>query len=345
MSGSFTTTRCSNTLKCSESYPSCFPSCINGCPGNQNCHFVKKYEEGSNTGNFTTGCSNNRETGTVFREIHSSREYMAARNSHNADIQESQTVDTNKSSFPKEHRTTSEDSSKIEKIKGGTGLSLCIAFVTPEKNIYLAADSFSSVPCEYGNLFSRDVRYRTVDENYQKIVHFEIAGRHVAAYSTGANEFGKEKLSLKKAAESIDLSGCKDIKDGISYICNRFFELGAAGDFQITFFSASEDGFAVTEYNYTAQSQPSDKWNTKEKSYVKNRPVLYFGGADWAQALVPYINLKTESYIESEILSAINDFFKKIIQTSKLFDNTIGGTIRIAKLTPNGFTWLQGEPT
>lgn len=232
-----------------------------------------------------------------------------------------------------------------EKNEGEPGMSLCVAFATPEKSIYLAADSFSTVACEYDNLFSRDVRYRTVDENYQKIVHFEIAGHHVAAYSTGINGFGKEKLSFKKAVESIDLSGCKNIKDGILFVCNRFFELGATGDFQITFFSASYDGFTKIDYQYTAQSQPTGKWDIKDEVYKKNRPALYARGAEWARALLPLINLKTESYVESEILSAINDFFKKIIQTSKLFDNTIGGTIRIAKLTPEGFTWLQGEPT
>lgn len=135
---------------------------------------------------------------------------------------------------------------------------------------------------------------KTTEKLFVKIVRFEIAGRYIAAYSTGANEFGKKMLNLEKAAESIDLSCCKDVKDGIPFICNRFYEMGAADDFQITFFSASEDGFFTTEYKYTALPQPSDKWDTREEIYKKNRPTFYVDGTNWAQTLVAYINLKTE---------------------------------------------------
>lgn len=69
----------------------------------------------------------------------------------------------------------------------------------------------------------------------------------------------------------------------------------------------------------------------------------FYSGADWGQALSKRM-IFNHDFNDEMAICAFNQLYTKIQQVAPFFDDTIGGTIRIAKLTPDGFTWLQGEP-
>lgn len=44
---------------------------------------------------------------------------------------------------------------------------------------------------------------------------------------------------------------------------------------------------------------------------------------------------------EKEVVAYINKLYKALVAVSELTTNSVGGSIHIGKLTPDGFTWLQ----
>lgn len=221
---------------------------------------------------------------------------------------------------------------------GESAMSLCLAQSTKDA-LYLAADSRSSVGFGDVKVNGKFLKYHIKSDNYVKLACVKILNTEVAMYSTGDNCFCNNKTFVD-CLDEINLEGTTSVKEGIQTICD-YFSNQSVSNLHISFFYF-ENGYV---YEYGAYDKSSSKdCNFSPERLSEEKYNGFYSGTDWGQALAKRMIFSSD-YTDEMAVCTINQLYEDIQQIAAYFDNTIGGTIRIAKLTPKGFTWLQGEPT
>lgn len=216
-------------------------------------------------------------------------------------------------------------------------MSLCFALALRDA-VYFAADSRSSIPLSSQSVGGSTLAVKVLDDDYLKITTIEVAGKTVVAYSTGLNQF--DGKSFADYLGSLPVNQAETVQDGLEQICNKIRQL-KMGDVFITFFYFTGlIDFVRADYRNDGEKSCEFIPGKLDGDHINGT----YSGATWGMELAKRMILTADAKDES-VISAVNDLFFRIRVLSPYFDNSIGGTIRIAKLTPDGFTWLQGEPT
>lgn len=233
-----------------------------------------------------------------------------------------------------EKEKAKEEKAKCER---NMPMSLCFALALRDA-IYFAADSRSSSSLLNAGVGGAPLAVTVLDDDYLKITTLEVSGQTVVAYSTGLNQF--DGKSFSDYLKSLPVNQAETVQDGLEQISKKIRQLNMENVFISFFYFTGLTDFIHAEYlNKGEKSCEFIPGQLKGDSTS-----ISYSGANWGIELAKRLILPSDAKDES-VISTVNDLFFHIRVLSPYFDNTIGGTIRIAKLTPNGFTWLQGEPT
>lgn len=217
------------------------------------------------------------------------------------------------------------------------GMSLCFA-VMGKRATYIAADSRSSIGYDKFGTFDYR-RHALVDDNYVKLLPITVGDKTVVAFSTGENNF--DGKSFADIIKSYSING-DDIDSNIFEIIKCFRRFLSGEDmFRIDFLYYADGKNSVTHIFY---NNGDDGPKTVDNIFRQGTEDIYHiaSGVGWGKDLSKKIFYCDNDQI---MINEVNSVFDTVQTVAPYFDNTIGGTIRIAKLTPSGFTWLQGEPT
>lgn len=210
--------------------------------------------------------------------------------------------------------------------KEDKGMSLCFG-IAYGNIIYIAADSRSS--------FVKDTvfggkRFDKVDtDNYKKIVKIKINTTDVVVCSTGQNKFGENGLSFEETIRKIPIKD--DIREYIKDVKERFLAYQIPTqklDINVVFFENN----ILNYYKY-----PSETIITSADDNIK----AFWQGVNWAKSVFEYSYFDSHFVSEERTLSQINAVFVKVRKATSIFDKSVGGPVRICRLNPNGFVWLQ----
>lgn len=224
------------------------------------------------------------------------------------------------------------DSSSRKRDKG-MSLSFGISYGDA---IYIATDSRSSI-IHKGYSFGGVKEMEIESDNYKKISRFEFLNYEIIMTSTGQNKFNGKTFS--EALIDIDYSACPTIYSALHTIY-KFFEDKKEDEMDISFISYIRDKekkmLLVSSYS-TANSKSGELSNIEIAPYF----LCYWQGASWGIEVLRHTDFEENTDNEPLIIEQINSVYKRIEILSPRFDETIGGSIHIGKLTPDGFTWLQ----
>lgn len=234
----------------------------------------------------------------------------------------------------------------------GTGIqpnmSFCIA-TAYSNQVYFAVDSRSSILRTETRLGDVRIASHILSDNFQKLFY----AQGVVIVITGADTFlpapNGERKMFADILKSISFQTCDNPKKVIELIVDA---LSAMYTFKLetthAFFFYFDKDNVLHRLKLTSTEKKENF--LKEENFVLSAPpsenhfCYFMCGVGWAQELAKYFPFSTSSD-DKTACEKLNRLMNRISTVSELFDNSVGGTIRIAKLTPDGFTWLQGEPT
>ena len=227
-------------------------------------------------------------------------------------------------------------------------MSLCCAFIY--KGItYLATDSVSSIVLDYSIFGGNPIAYKPISFAEEKIIKLPIKNRHIFVTISGINkipEISIKDLILKtdfdvNASVTILLNDIKEQFDKYSVInCFpgnrteiRIFEYQKTGELHTDFFV----------YDWETQ-KIINNYHFEKFSYDSDLPKRFLSGQDWAKLVAHYVHFEKNEISTEDTVSRINEIYSRVKEASRYFDSTVGGIIRILKLTPDGYEWLQNPP-
>lgn len=213
-------------------------------------------------------------------------------------------------------------------------MSLCFC-VKYGDTVYIASDSRSSYIQR--NCFGGVSDSLIDSDDYQKIVNVNINGNNVVLISTGQNKFSSEQKSFSAIINELMLNSYNDIKEFIESVRKTFWNYKNPDTaLEITVLVEKENNI----YSYTfpnAVDENSIILLDKEHKKIE----ALWQGTRWAKCVFEYSRFDEEFENERRTIEQINKVYEKINRLSCEFDNTVGGLVRIGKLTPNGFSWLR----
>ena len=224
-------------------------------------------------------------------------------------------------------------SNQVDRTKGcNNNMSLC--FALEYGNIaYIAADSRSSYT-KINNLGFL-VGYEIETDDYKKIINVNINGETAVLISTGQNKFGIEHENFADIVKKITAQPCENIKDFIKEVRNVFSKLKYPRDVLDITILFTDKGKLYTYYF------PDNIEDSSFRTPDSEELCACWQGVRWAKSVFEYSEFDRRFISEEHTLSQINEVYNKVYRVSKTFDNSVGGPVRIGKLTPEGFTWIQ----
>ena len=208
--------------------------------------------------------------------------------------------------------------SKVEK------LSLCYALLY-QKEAYIAVDSRLSVNVvrdEYGKVVNMDIG----TDDFQKI--YIINDKNIA-FITGQSIFDYDDKTFTDVMSNIDFTGLS-LKDTLNKLNEVFVDLVNTGQrTEISVFSMDSGelklgelivGHSAFVYDYVFFPQTACMYHLK--------------GVEWARPLIMRVDGRNNT-------EYIINFYKEAYDQRKYNDNSIGGPVRIVRLTPNGYEWIE----
>lgn len=219
-------------------------------------------------------------------------------------------------------------------------MSLCMGIVY-DKEIYFAADSRSSVIVKRSVRSQKPILVESINDDFKKIIPLTVNKTQLVIVTTGINAFGIMDTPIYELISNIDYSSCESLWD-ISMAIKRkvdAFTLRKVKDISIDIFCFENSCLCRAEINFLNYDRPI-VIHKHIQSY-DGTPFIITIGVDWCHNLQDYHPFPVIKENDDETMYIINSFYEKCIQISNIMEGSIGGPIRIGKLTPDGFTWLQ----
>lgn len=229
-------------------------------------------------------------------------------------------------------------------------MSFCIA-IGYSNQVYFAVDSRSSILRTEKRLVKKKIASHILSDDFQKLFYTNGVAIMVTGVDTFSSSPSGKRITFSDILKSISFQSCDNPQKAVQLIIDT---LGTLYTFKLektflTFLYFDKErgnllhSVSVTSTETESRFCKEDDW-ALSASPSDNNFCFFMSGTDWAQEVARYFPFST-SNDDKTACKKLNDLMGRILTVSELIDNSVGGTIRIAKLTPDGFTWLQGEPT
>lgn len=208
-------------------------------------------------------------------------------------------------------------------------LAICVAF---SNAFYLAADSQSSKMIEEGYTGSSPFT-RALSFSSKKI--FRIRDTSIFGYSTGLNKFGD--YNLQDFIRNLDLPN--DIRECGTTISNKLNTLDKRHTLALFhLFAFTKDGLDIVSITGDENTHIYSSEHCIYTPETVDSFRLIRTGATWATELARFAPFTSEE----DVKSVIEKLYRDAEIVGRFYDNSVGGSIHILKVTPDGYSWITG---
>lgn len=222
-------------------------------------------------------------------------------------------------------------------------MSLCFG-ISYNGVVYLVADSRSSV-INSKYIFG-GIKETVLDtDSYKKIGYVEVLTYKIALLATGQNKFDEDDKTFIDVLHGINYNACSNL-DAILRLTYEEFSKRKRRymDVHLTLFIADSLSNEIYTTNLSTLQEcyaHEDMRGVPISKIPEGPQQCFWQGAGWGIEVIRHSDFDEAVMDEKRIIFQINSVFDRINKLSQYFDESIGGPIRIGKLTPDGFTWLQ----
>lgn len=218
-------------------------------------------------------------------------------------------------------------------------MSLCVAIIKPDST-YIACDSRNVIVLQKNPVNNECVNSIIKSDESRKFAKLNIDGRTIIAVTAGISDFCGNSKSFSGVLDEITFKRYDNLQEIANVIASTFMRAR----------NNSNEDIHISLFEYVG----SDSLNTaeitvnngctifcSEFSKGDNIPYITANGDKWAKTALDYMLFNAQSSSEELTIDIINSAYTKLERIGAELNNTVGGQIRILKLSPNNYEWLQ----
>ena len=207
----------------------------------------------------------------------------------------------------------------------GSSMSLCLSLIR-NGEVYLAADSRLSdiiSTDSHGNILQSNIK----SDDFQKLF---VINETTALFQTGQGEYCDDNRTFADVLKTINFTGMT-LPDIAKTLNDSFAPLLDSGsDLSICIFSMETGALKIANVDVGI--------TVKISEYIVYPPDNIFKwerqGMNWTSDIIENIH-------EEDPVLFIKTAYKNVYKQRDKHDFTIGGPVRILKLTSNGYEWIE----